>query len=100
MQVRIYKPARTAMQQGRAATQRWLLEFEPGARNVEPLMGWTSSRDTRAQVRLWFDSKDEAVAYAQKHGLMYSVEEPQERKLRPKAYADNFASNRIGRWTH
>ena len=100
MQVRIYKPSKTAMQQGRAQTDRWVLEFEPGARRVEPLMGWTTSDDTSAQVRLRFDSKEEAVAYAQKHGLMYSLEEPRERKLRPKAYADNFAYRRLGRWTH
>ena len=88
------------MQQGRAGTERWLLEFEPGAREVEPLMGWTSSRDTRRQLRLTFDSKEEAVAYAEKHGLMYSLEEPRERKVRPKAYAENFRTDRMGRWTH
>ena len=100
MDVRIYKPAKTAMQQGRAGTDLWILEFEPGAREVEPLMGWTSSRDTRRQLRLRFDSKDDAIAYAEKNGLMYSVEEPHDRTVRPKAYADNFRSNRMGRWTH
>ena len=100
MDVRIFRPAKAAMQQGRAGTERWLLEYEPGAREVEPLMGWTSSRDTRRQLRLSFDSKEEAVAYAEKHGLMYSIEEPRERKVRPKAYADNFRTDRMGRWTH
>ena len=100
MDVRIYRPAKTAMQQGRAQTERWVLEYEPGRREVEPLMGWTSSRDTRRQLKLWFDSKDEAVAYAQKHGLMYTLEEPRERQVRPKAYAENFAYHRQGRWTH
>ena len=100
MDARIFKPAKTAMQQGRAGTGRWALEFEPGAREVEPLMGWTSSRDTRRQLRLWFDSKEEAVAYAKKHGLMYALEEPRERQVRPKAYADNFSYRRLGRWTH
>lgn len=100
MDVRIFKPAKTAMQQGRAGTDRWILEFEPGAREVEPLMGWTSSRDTRRQLRLRFDSKDDAIAYAEKHGLMYTVDEPKERSVRPKAYADNFRFDRMGRWTH
>ena len=100
MDVRIFRPAKNAMQQGRAGSDRWLLEYEPGAREVEPLMGWTSSRDTRRQLRLTFDSKEEAVAYAEKHGLMYSIEEPRERKIRPKAYADNFRTDRMGRWTH
>ncbi len=101
MQVRIYQPPKTAMQSGRANTKRWVLEFEPTApRQVEPLMGWTSSRDTRGQVRLRFGSADEAVAFARKHGLMYTLERPQEKKIRPKAYADNFRYNRIGAWTH
>ena len=100
MDVRIYRPAKTAMQQGRAQTERWVLEYEPGRREVEPLMGWTSSRDTRRQLKLWFDSKEEAVAYAKKHGLMYTLEQPRDRKLRPKAYADNFRFDRMGRWTH
>jgi hypothetical protein len=63
-------------------------------------MGWTSSGDTRQQLRLRFESEDEAVAYAKKHGLMYTLERPQERQVRPKAYADNFRTARIGRWTH
>ena len=101
MQVRIYQPPKTAMQSGQAGTKGWVLEFEPAApRQVEPLMGWTSSRDTRAQLRLRFDSEEEAVAYARKHGLMFSVERVREKTLRPKAYADNFRYDRLGRWTH
>ncbi len=101
MQVRIYKPPKTAMQSGQANTKRWVLEYEPTApRQVEPLMGWTSSRDTRGQVRLRFSSSEEAVAFARKHGLMYTLEQPREKKLRPKAYADNFRHDRIGSWTH
>ena len=100
MQVRIYQPPKTAMQQGRAGSRRWLLEFEPAARHVDPLMGWTSSGDTRQQLRLRFETEAEAVAYAKKHGLMYTLERPQERQVRPKAYADNFRTSRIGRWTH
>ena len=101
MQVRIYKPPKTAMQSGQANTRRWLLEYEPeSARQVEPLMGWTSSRDTKGQLHLWFDSMEEAVDYARRHGLMYAVEQPQDRRIRPKAYADNFKYDRLGRWTH
>ena len=101
MQVRIYQPPKTAMQSGRSNTKRWVLEFEPEkAREVEPLMGWTSSRDTRSQMRLRFDSKELAIAYAEKHGYMYVVEEARERRVKPKAYADNFRSDRQGRWTH
>ena len=101
MQVRIFLPPKTAMQSGRANTRRWVLEFEPAApRQVEPLMGWTSSRDTRGQVRLRFDTSEEAIAFARKHGLMYTLERPREKKIRPKAYADNFRYDRVGCWTH
>ena len=101
MRVRIFKPAKTAMQSGRADSDRWVLEFEPeSAREVEPLMGWTSSADTRTQLRLRFDTKEEAIAYAEKHGLMYVVDEPGEREPKPRAYADNFRYKRLFPWTH
>ena len=100
-QVRIYRQAKNAMQSGRANTDRWVVEFEPESRReVEPLMGWTSSADTRAQLRLRFDSQEEAVAYAKKHGLMYTLEKPRDRRIQPKAYADNFKVDRLLRWTH
>jgi hypothetical protein len=98
---RIYKPAKTAMQSGTARTKQWLLEFDrTEPREIEPLMGWTSSGDTRQQVKLWFDTKEEAIAYATREGVAYRLEEPQEAKRRTIAYADNFKFNRIGQWTH
>ncbi len=100
-EVRIYRPSKTAMQSGRAVTRTWVLEFEPeAARRIEPLMGWTSSPDTRRQVRMAFASKEEAVAYAEKRGFAYAIEEPAERNVRPKSYADNFRYDRTLRWTH
>lgn len=100
MTVRIYRPAKTAMQSGRGLTHDWVLEFEPGARRPEPLMGWSSADDTLNQVTLRFPTKEEAVAYATKHGLMYVLEEPQDRRIKPKAYADNFRFDRLRPWTH
>ena len=101
MRVRIYQPSKTAMQSGRAGTKRWTLEFEPGARReIDPLMGWTGSRDTRAQVRMSFDTLEEAVAYAEREGYAYSVQPVLARAVRPKSYSDNFRYDRIGRWTH
>src|SRR3990170_296944 len=77
MVARIYKPSRNAMQSGHARSQHWVLEFEPeAARGIEPLMGWTSSGDMRQQLRLNFDTKEEAVAYAERNGLPYRVFEP------------------------
>jgi len=100
MTVRIYRPAKTAMQSGRGLTHDWVLEFEPGARRPEPLMGWSSAQDTLNQITLHFPTKDEAIAYAAKHGLMYVLEEPQDRRIKPKAYADNFRFDRLRPWTH
>ncbi|HEU0070392.1 MAG TPA: ETC complex I subunit [Alphaproteobacteria bacterium] len=93
---RIYRPARNAMQQGRANTRKWLFEFEPAApKSHDPLMGWISSPDTRGQIKLRFDSKDEAVAYAKRHAIPYRVFEPKAATPKLKSYAANFAFNRI-----
>ena len=101
MSVRIYQPPKNAMQSGRAGGKDWLLEFEPSAaREVEPLMGWTSSPDTEQQLRLWFASKEEAIAYCEKRGLVYQIQESRPRQVRPRAYADNFAYQRAFPWTH
>ena len=87
--VRIYRPARSVMQAGRARTKKWVLEFEPRwATGIEPLMGWTSSRDTLQQVKLIFPNKERAVAFAERRGWPYTVIEPHEPRIRPKSYAD------------
>ena len=101
MLARIYRPAKTAMQSGKANSRQWRLEFEPAsARSIDPLMGWTSSADMNGQVRIDFDSKDEAIAYAERHGIPFRLHEPQEPPVILKAYADNFATGRRVPWTH
>ena len=101
MTARIFKPARTAMQSGTAKTKDWVLEFEPEApRVVEPLMGWTSSTDMKSQIKLRFATKQEAIAYCEREGIAYQVFEPKEPARRSIAYADNFAFQRRGLWTH
>lgn len=101
MHVRIYKPAKTAMQSGRAKTKDWVLEYEVTDRSTpDPIMGWNGSMDTRRQVRLTFDTVEEAVAYAQRHGYTYTVQKPRERKIQPRSYAENFSYRRLEPWTH
>jgi hypothetical protein len=101
MIARIYKPAKTAMQSGLGRTKEWVLEFAPASpREVDPLMGWTGSRDMRAQVQLEFDTKEEAIAYAERERIPYRVFGPQTQRQIRKTYADNFKFGRIGRWTH
>lgn len=91
MDVRIYRPAKSAMQSGRAKAGAWVLEYElRTARRPEELMGWTSSGDTLNQVKLSFATQEEAVAYAVKKGWGYTVTPEAVRKLRPRNYVDNF----------
>jgi hypothetical protein len=101
MTARIYKPARTAMQSGTAKTKEWVLDYEPEQpRTVKPLMGWTSSADMKQQVRLNFDTKEEAVAYCERNGIPYEVFESKPPKRLRISYSDNFAYARRGAWTH
>jgi len=96
MKARIYLPAKTAMQSGRAKTHEWLLEYDAAAaRFVEPLMGWTGADGTMSELVLRFPTKEAAIAYAEKHGVEYELEEPRARRIPRRAYADNFSYTRI-----
>lgn len=93
---RIYQPAPNAMQSGTANTHRWVLEFDIASpRYIDDLMGWTGSTDMDQEVKLTFDTLDEAVSYASKHGIKYRIRQPHKPRSKPKAYADNFSSDRI-----
>ncbi len=102
MFARIYQPAKTAMQSGKAKTHFWLLEFEQElARKIDPLMGWTSAEDMLAsEVRLRFDSKQAAIDYAKSKEIPFQVIEKPEAKPVLKAYSDNFSTFRRAPWTH
>ena len=101
MAARIYQPARSAMQSGAAKTKLWLLEYDPEKpRQIEPLMGWTSSADMRSQIHLRFNTAEEAVAYAQKHSIAYRLEQPKQPTRTGLSYSDNFKFSRNGQWTH
>ena len=91
------------MSSGTARTRRWVLDFgQDSAREVDPLMGWTSSSDTQAQVRMNFPTKEAALEYAEEHGIEAVVVEPKRRRpnVRPRGYGENFATDRRGQWTH
>ena len=102
MIARIFRPARGATQSGYARTKSWILEFERSiARQIEPMMGWTSSNETATQVKIPFDTKEEAIAFAEKNGLAYRVDEPKpDPERRGLSYSDNFKNSRVGMWTH
>jgi hypothetical protein len=91
MVARIYRPAKTAMQSGVAQTQAWVLEHEPEKRReLDPLMGWTSAAETETQVKLRFASKEEAVAFAERQGIAYTVVEPPAKRTEKRTYADRL----------
>ena len=101
MLARIYKPARTAMQSGNAAAEKWLLEYEPEVRpTADPLMGYTSSADMRRQIRLEFETRDEAILYAERNGIPYTVSEAKDSAPKKLSYSDNFRFGRPQPWTH
>jgi ETC complex I subunit conserved region len=100
MTARIYQPARAATQSGQGK-DKWILEYEPEVpRVVEPLMGWTSSSDMKSQIRLQFDTKADAIAYAERNGIAYRVEDPKPAARKILSYSDNFAPNRVVPWSH
>jgi hypothetical protein len=99
---RIFRRPKTAMQSGVAGTENWVFEFDRLRPEVnDPLMGWWGRGDTREQVRLRFDTREQAIAYAESNGIPYDVEiPPPPAKHKPKAYADNFRYGRSENWTH
>ena len=90
---RIYRPAKTATQSGDWHGHHWRMDWDilqKGHRWENPLMGWQSSADYLQGTHLNFASRDDAIHFAQKQGYEYFVQEPNERRIIPKAYANNF----------
>ncbi|NTJ06973.1 ETC complex I subunit [Rhizobium lusitanum] len=101
MPAKIYRPAKTAMQSGKAKTNVWILEFDQEIpRKIDPIMGYTSSADTRQQLKLTFDTQELAEAYAQREGIEYRVIAPKDPTRQTVSYSDNFRYSRIQPWTH
>ncbi|WDM85258.1 ETC complex I subunit [Ehrlichia sp. JZT12] len=95
MRARIYKATKSAMQSGQNNTNVWQLEFEPsGSQYIEPLMKWTGSRDTVQQIRLFFNTKEQAIEYAKTHNIAYTVFKENLRIITPKSYSSNFTRPR------
>ena len=101
MSAKIYRPAKTAMQSGKAKTHRWVLEYDQETpRTIDPIMGYTSSSDMKQQIKLSFETKEEAITYAERNSIAFRVIEPHEPKRRRMAYSDNFRYDRRQPWTH
>ena len=101
MTIKIYKPSKTSMQSGLGKTKKWLAEYISNEETVKDnLMGWNSSSDTKSQIKVFFDSKEQAIEWAKNNNYQYFVEEPKIRKVKIKSYASNFDINRKEPWTH
>ncbi|CAN7300196.1 MULTISPECIES: ETC complex I subunit [Neorhizobium] len=101
MAAKIYRPAKTAMQSGKAKTHLWVLEFDQEQpRRIDPILGYTSSGDMKQQVRLTFESQEQAEAYAKREGIEYRVIQPKDPNRQIVSYTDNFRFSRTQPWTH
>jgi ETC complex I subunit conserved region len=101
MTAKIFRPAKTAMQSGKAKTHLWVLEFDQEEpRRIDPILGYTSSSDMNQQVRLTFETLEQAQSYAERNGIDYRVIQPKEAARQVVSYTDNFRFNRIQPWTH
>ena len=101
MTIKIYKPAKTAMQSGLGKTKKWLAEYISDVDNIkDSLMGWNSSLDTQSQIKVFFDTKEQAIDWAKKNNFQFYVEQPKNKIIKPKSYASNFDINRKEPWTH
>ena len=101
MTIKIYKPTKSSMQSGLGKTKKWLAEYIIETDKVkDTLMGWNSSTDTKEQIKMFFDTKEQAIEWAKKNNYQYFVEEPKKRKIKIKSYASNFDTNRKEPWTH
>lgn len=96
MNAKIYQPAKSAMSSGTAKSRYWILEFvAEGARRKDAYTGWNSIDGTSNQVKLRFDTLEEAQTYAAAQGLVVRVNKPQKRKRLSKSYSDNFRHDRV-----
>jgi len=89
------------MQSGKGKSKQWVLVHEPAsAREIEPLMGYTATTDTQVQVKLNFETLEEAETYARANGIPYTVQPPHSSTPKRSSYPDNFRSDRKTPWTH
>ena len=81
------------MQSGRGKLKKWVLVFETKDPSINPLMGWETSTDTLEEIILKFSTKEQAIEYAEKNNILYTVVEPKKKEFVIKSYADNFLKN-------
>ncbi len=108
--VHIVRLSKVATQSGRALTDTWIATFPKTEGPVaakdawqalpDAVMGWHGGGETKEQVRMTFPTQETARAWAEAQGFVPVVQPEQKRRVRPKAYAANFAHDRPTPWTH
>ncbi|KAG0044628.1 hypothetical protein BGZ83_010154 [Gryganskiella cystojenkinii] len=90
---RIYQQAKAATQSGIVNTGVWRLDFDTelkAGRFENELIGWASSADYMQALAMKFNNKEDAIAFADKQGWEFTVQEPNQKIFKKKVYADNF----------
>lgn len=90
MKAIIYRPTKSAMQSGLKNTKKWVLHSTDKKKYTEPFAGWTGSKNTDQQIKILFNTKNDAINFAKAQSWEYEIIEPQERRIEPKSYLDNF----------
>ena len=101
MFAKISRSTPSAMTSGRANADVWVLEYQSNLpRKIDPLTGNTASVDMRKQLKMTFDSLENAVAYARANDIPHRVVDRPRSKRIMRSYAENFDFDRKLPWTH
>ena len=66
----------------------------------ETLKQSSEAKDTKTQIKIYFNTLEEAVEWAKKNDYQFEIISSQDRKIIPKKYSDNFSFNKKEPWTH
>jgi len=91
---KISRAHKSAMQSGTDNTSAWVMQFDTRQRWENPCMGWCSTGDPLSNMQLRFETKEDAIAFCDKHDWDYYIEPERQAKPKSKSYGDNFAWNK------
>jgi hypothetical protein len=89
MFARIYKVMGSPMQSG-SGSGKWFMDFSSNSKGIDKVMGWVSSSDTMDEVKISFDSQEEAISFAIKNNYQFEIIKRPQPKIVRKSYSDNF----------
>ena len=77
--VTIMQNRKCAMTSGWGKTKPWHITWPKQEKWTNPVMGWTSSADPMHSVDLEFDTREEAIYFAENQGWKYDAHDPIDR---------------------